>query len=84
MAITIKLKNGPTPEHEQWLAKNVGPRMHYLHNSIGGQGWIFKRDFEEEMVELTDGTSRSTVYRVWKLTLEDDRIATWFCMMFPQ
>ena len=63
--------NNFTPEQEQWLAKNVGPRMHYLHNSIGGQGWVVKNEWEPSMVQ-----------KRWYLTLEDDRLATFFTIKF--
>lgn len=72
MMITIPLKNNTfTSEQEQWLAKNVGPRLHYLHNSVGGQGWIVKNEWEPSMVQ-----------KRWYLTLEDDRYATLFTLMF--
>jgi hypothetical protein len=41
--VTIYLRDF-TNEHEAWIAKNIGPRMHWLHNSRGGQGWIAKRN----------------------------------------
>ena len=69
--IKIPLKDRLTGEQEQWLAKNVGPRMHYLHNSIGGQGWIANW-------EWTAGVTQ----RQWYLSLEDDRYATLFTLMF--
>lgn len=76
MAITITLKSGLSPRAEQWLAKNVGPRLHYLHNSIGGEGWIMK---------LTNVSPDGLSYeRQWKLTLEDERFASWFLLQFPQ
>lgn len=76
MAITITLKNGLSPRAEQWLAKNVGPRLHYLHNSIGGEGWIMK---------LTQTTSDGLAYeKKWTLTLEDERFVSWFLLQFPQ
>lgn len=72
MATKISLKNNRlTGEEEQWLAKNVGPRMHYLHHSIGGQGWIVKKEWEPSMVQ-----------KRWYLTLEDDKYATLFVLMF--
>jgi hypothetical protein len=72
MAIKIPLQhNTLTGEQEQWLAHNVGPRMHYLHHSIGGQGWIAKIEWDPGMV-----TKR------WYLTLEDDRLATFFTIKF--
>lgn len=70
--ITITLKNNTlTPEQEQWLAKNIGPRMHYTHQSIGGQGWIAKKNYKPGMVST-----------YWQLTIEDDRYATLFTLMF--
>jgi hypothetical protein len=60
-----------TSEQEQWLAKNVGPRMHYLHHSIGGQGWLVKREWLPGMT-----------HQEWYLTLEDDKLATFFTIKF--
>lgn len=71
--ITINLKHGLNGEQEQWLAKNIGPRMHYLHSSIGGQGWIAKYDWSSGMVN-----------RHWTLTFEDERYASFFLIKFPQ
>lgn len=73
MAITIKLKHGLNPKEEQWLAKNVGPRMHYMHNSIGGQGWIAKQTWDPGV---------NTKH--WSLTLENESYASFFILMFPQ
>jgi len=70
--IKIPLRqNRLTGEEELWLAKNVGPRMHYLHNSIGGQGWLVKQEWDPGMV-----TKR------WYLTFEEDKYATIFTIMF--
>ena len=73
MTTSIILKQGLQPEQEQWLAKNIGPRLHYIHNSIGGQGWIAKYTWAPSMVS-----------REWVLTFEDERYATFFTLMFPQ
>jgi hypothetical protein len=83
MSITITLKSGLSPRAEQWLAKNVGPRMHYLHNSIGGEGWLLKL-CNEQLISHDEGGSKTYHARVWKLTLEDDRFASWFLLQFPQ
>jgi len=61
-----------TNEHEAWIAKNVGPRMHWIHNSRGGRGWIAKRIF--------DPSKNSS----WTLAFEDDRYATLFGLMFSE
>ena len=82
--ITITLKTHLSSKEEQWLSKNVGPRMHYLHNSIGGQGWIAKQYNEQSIRETSDGERYTGHSRVWKLTLEDERFASFFLMMFPQ
>ena len=72
MMITLTIKNF-TPEKEYWLMKNVGPKMHHLHNSIGGQGWIAKHTWTPGMIS-----------KAWALTLEDERYATYFTLMFPE
>jgi len=71
--ITITLDHNLTNEQEQWLAKNVGPRLHYLHNSIGGEGWIAKLQWKPGMAN-----------RYWNLTLENDSYASFFLINFPQ
>ena len=45
--------------------------MHYLHNSIGGQGWLVKSEWDPGMVS-----------KRWTLTLEDDKLATFFIIKF--
>lgn len=70
--IKIPLKhNMLTGEQEQWLAHNVGPRLHYLHHSIGGEGWIAKREWEPGMSQTK-----------WFLTFEDDKLASFFILKF--
>jgi hypothetical protein len=73
MAITIKLKNGLQPKEEQWLAKNIGPRLHYIHNSIGGQCWIAKQQWNP-----------SVSHKQWTLTFENESYASFFLLKFPQ
>ena len=77
MSVTIKLKNGLSPKAEQWLMKNVGPKLHYLHNSIGGVGWLAKRSMGEPVDE---GGYRN---KYWTLTFQDDSYASWFRIIFP-
>lgn len=75
MAVTITLKNnyGLSPIEEDWLLHHIGPRLHYTHQSIGGEGWIVKKVFTPGMVNV-----------YYDLTIEDDRYATWFLLHFPQ
>ena len=77
MSVTIKLKQGLTPKAEQWLMKNVGPKLHYLHNSIGGVGWLAKRTIGEPQEE--GGYSN----KYWTLTFQEDSYASWFRIIFP-
>ena len=73
--ITIKLDGPLSSKEELWLVNNVGPRLHYIHNSVGGQGWIAKRQqFQSYSYEAPE----------WTLTLEDERFASFFLLMFPQ
>jgi hypothetical protein len=41
MAVTIKIKNYQMAE--AYCLKHIGPRLFYIHNKVGGQGWIIKR-----------------------------------------
>jgi hypothetical protein len=82
--ITIKLKDGLYTDQEQWLSKNVGRRLHHLHNSIGGEGWLVKQYTEQIVTETSDGEKYTTNQRIWKLTLENESYASFFLMMFPQ
>lgn len=73
MTTSIILKNGLDAKEEQWLAKNIGPRLHYIHNSIGGEGWVAKYQWTPGMVS-----------REWILTFENDSYASFFLLKFPQ
>lgn len=67
--------------HEAWCLKHIGPRMHYLHNSIGGEGWIAKR---KQLDLFVNDKGYSDLKEMgWALTFEDDRYATWFRLTFP-
>lgn len=77
MAVTIYLKDRLTYEQQAWLVKNVGHRLHYIvSRSIGGEGWVAKKELEESYAYV--GSEQ------WTLTFEDDKIASWFMIMFPQ
>lgn len=71
---TITLKNELSKEQEAWILKNVGPRMHHLHNSVGGEGWIVKK-------QLKSNGNGGWNYN-WDLTFEDERYATFFAIKF--
>ncbi len=66
--IKITLDSPLSGHQQQWLTQNVGPRLFYLHNQIGGTGWVAK---QETVLES---------YRRWTLTFEDDQLATAFLL----
>jgi len=70
---TIKLQERLTPVQERWLVNNVGPRMHYIHNSIGGVGWVAKQKFD---------STESKYY--WTLTFQEDSYASFFTIKFSK
>jgi hypothetical protein len=82
MAITIKLKHGLNAREEQWLAKNIGPRLHYIHNSIGGQGWIAKHTWNPGVVNKN--WTQNSKSKHWTLTFENESYASFFLIKFPQ
>lgn len=39
---------------EAWCMQYIGPRMYYIHNSIGGEGWRIKRQGNKSLVAIED------------------------------
>ena len=39
---------------EAWCMRNIGPRMFYLHNSIGGRGWQILRQDNAVVLRIED------------------------------
>jgi len=39
---------------EVWCLRNVGPRLYYLHNNIGGQGWRIMRKNSDLLLCIED------------------------------
>jgi hypothetical protein len=73
----IRLKDKLTSIQEQWLIQNIGPRMHYLHNSIGGQGWRVKKVWEADKFR-----ENNTASLRWYLTIDNDKLASFFALKF--
>ena len=67
MAVKITLENNLNYKEERWLLNNIGPRQFYLHNMIGGKGWVAKRIKNSYM---------------WELTIEDEHLADIFILKF--
>ena len=57
--------NRPNEEVIEWFTKHVGPRTHYLMNSVGGKGWRFQRDLDKK----------------WLLTVEDEKMLMYWTLM---
>lgn len=39
---------------EAWCLKYIGPRLYYLHNSTGGQGWRLKKSYSYTLLCIED------------------------------
>ncbi len=39
---------------EAWCMKHIGPRLFYLHNRIGGTGWVIDRHKEKIILRVQD------------------------------
>ena len=39
----LEFKVSTTRYAEAWCLKHIGPRLYYLHNKIGGEGWRIMR-----------------------------------------
>ena len=39
----IEFKVPSVGKAEAWCMKHVGPRLYYIHDRIGGQGWQIKK-----------------------------------------
>lgn len=57
----IEFKVTNAGKAEAWCMKHIGPRLYYIHDRIGGEGWRIMRCRGESKVLLC---------------LEDDRQAT--------
>ena len=47
-----EFKVSRTTSAEAWCLKHIGPRLYYLHNKIGGEGWRIIRDYKDSGVLL--------------------------------
>jgi hypothetical protein len=79
MVSTVKLGRSLRPVEEYWLVKTVGPRLHYLPKSIGGEGWLAKCEVEEK---IGVGGINGGRILVWYLSFEDDKLASYFALKF--
>ena len=65
MAI-IKVEQRPSEKEIQWLSNNIGERLSYLPNYIGGKGWRFRRQAIDN----------------WSLEFDDDKLASYYILKF--
>jgi len=65
----IEFKVPSVGKAEAWCMKHVGPRLYYIHDRIGGEGWrIMRSRNKSEML----------------LCLEDDKKATMAMLMLSE
>ncbi len=72
MSVTIGISY-LTVLQQHWLEQNVGPRLYYLHHSVGGKGWKAQRVDGYYLKSKPDD-------KPWNLTFEDDKMATLFAL----
>ena len=65
----IEFKVPSVSKAEAWCMKHIGPRLYYIHDRIGGEGWRIMR-------------SRTTSEML--LCLEDDKKATMAMLMLSE
>jgi hypothetical protein len=61
---TIKIANPRTAE--SYCVKHIGPKLFYLHNKIGGQGWIIKRDGSRHTLTIED--EKKAIFAILQLS----------------
>ena len=62
----IEFKVPSIDKAEAWCMKHVGPRLYYVHDRLGGEGWHLMRKYKSNEVLLR---------------LEDDKKATMAALM---
>jgi hypothetical protein len=50
----IEFKVPSVGKAEAWCMKHVGPRLYYIHDRIGGEGWRIMRIYGEVLLCLED------------------------------
>ncbi len=54
----------------EWCEKNIGPRLFWIHSSIGGSGWhLSQRDYRSDNVILKIDDDKKALLAI--LSLED-------------
>ena len=50
----IEFKVSSVGKAEAWCMKHIGPRLYYIHDRMGGQGWRIMRRRGEVLLCLED------------------------------
>lgn len=74
MTSIVRLQYRPDGEQEAWLEKHLGPRLHWLPQSVGGERWRaeLKPILENEAITGWN----------WELKFADDKMSTFFALHF--
>jgi hypothetical protein len=70
----------PTEEDIEWFSKHVGPRTHWLVDSVGGKGWVFDMQYEPGTKDHSDRPNWLRK-QSWYLTVEDDKMLMYWTLM---
>jgi hypothetical protein len=66
--LEFKIKNSGIAE--AWCLKHLGPRLYYLHNKIGGEGWRIMRAHRSPEILLCIEDDKKALMAM--LTLSDN------------
>jgi hypothetical protein len=61
---TIKINDPRTAE--AYCVKNIGPRLFYIHNRIGGEGWIIKKQGMGHTLTIVD--EKKAIFAILQLS----------------
>jgi hypothetical protein len=50
----IEFKVPSINKAEAWCMKHIGPRLYYIHDRIGGEGWHIMRKYNDVFLRLED------------------------------
>lgn len=64
----FKIKNRSSAE--AWCLKHLGPRLYYLHNKIGGEGWRIMKSQKSPDILLCIEDDKKALMAI--LTLSDE------------
>lgn len=63
-----------------WFDKHVGPRTHWLKDSVGGKGWVFDMQYQPDTKDHLDRSCWLSK-QSWYLTVEDEKMLMYWTLI---